>query len=371
MDLNAFSEDSVKLPFQYSVQDYLTHRYAIVDALEFPRSYVRQRLWMPGWPPIHYQRAVAHLWRRARQAIQCSPYYSTSSPSLLAPSLMTLLHKQRRTAALLQYPDRRPSPPIFRIIRPGIRCPGAYLKTVVSGVVALSVMVNVLFSVYWGFINAGANVNLTAAVSAVDGSDDSSKAITFIDSDDRIRPFHKASVATQLDAMAHNFACNPLPIYNTRAQRFDLATFCASAVTLSGIIELVSLSLFGVMLAATPCEVSGLEAHFDSVAEFFILLIYSLLRRASIYLSTASYAIFWMPNWLDMLASGLLLEAMFILVMLILVTRRFMPFLSVDDFQCLDLQVLPHVYRYGLRVSQPKRRALSEESSSARRMSWA
>ncbi|KAJ7651154.1 hypothetical protein FB45DRAFT_31982 [Roridomyces roridus] len=335
-----------------------------------------------------------------------------------------------------------------------------YLKTVIGGVVALSVVIFAVFSIYWGSvwssphhtlpgwivdfdggavgqtvsqalssidagrngiswavvsasqfpdgiaqledailqektwyavaINSGATANLTSAVSAVDGSYVSSKAITFIGSEARnenIYRIHKTIATAQLDAITHHFALQFIanlstsantatllssapqlvarPIYYTVANLRPFDVPVASAVTFVGLIYLVILSFFVVMLAATAREASGFETRLSlgsiirlrlttsAVAYFFIALIYTLLSRAfqlpfDRRFGSAGFVIFWMLNWLGMLACGLALEAM-----LTLLTQRFVPFflilwiISNVSTSVFPIQVLPHVYRYG------------------------
>ncbi|KAJ7641202.1 hypothetical protein FB45DRAFT_353578 [Roridomyces roridus] len=337
---------------------------------------------------------------------------------------------------------------------------GVYLKTIVGGVVALSVVIFTVFSIYWGSvwssphhtlpgwivdfdggavgqtvsqalsnidpgknviswavvsasqfpegiaqledailqektwyavaINSGASTNLTTAVSAVDGSYNSSKAITFIASEARnenIYRVHKTIATAQLDAITHQFALHFIadlptatnaatllssapelvarPIYYSVANLRPFDVPVASAVTFVGLIYLAILSFFVVMLAAAAREASGFEARLSlgsiirlrlttsAVAYFFIALIYTLLSRAfqlpfDRRFGSAGFVIFWMLNWLGMLACGLALEAM-----LTLLTQRFVPFflmlwiISNVSTSVFLIPVLPHVYRYG------------------------
>ncbi|KAJ7651272.1 hypothetical protein FB45DRAFT_1018623 [Roridomyces roridus] len=207
-------------------------------------------------------------------------------------------------------------------------------------------------------VKSGASANLTMAVAAVDGSYKSCRV-------------HKAIAAAQLDAITHQFALQFIanlstsanaatllssppqlvarPIYYTIANLRPFDVPIASAVTFVGLIYLVILSFFVVMLAATAREASGFEA----LAYFFIALIYTLLSRVfhlpfDRRFGSAGFDIFWMLNWLSMLACGLALEAM-----LTLLTQRFVPFflmlwiISNVLTSVFPIQVLPHVYRDG------------------------
>ncbi|KAJ7147897.1 hypothetical protein C8R43DRAFT_925992 [Mycena crocata] len=239
-------------------------------------------------------------------------------------------------------------------------------------------------------INSGASANLNAAVSAANASYDSSTAITFFGSEARnenIYRQHSRIVSGQLDAITHQFALQFIknisssaniatllstapqliarPIYSTtdNLRPFDVAV--ASAVTFVGLIYLLILSFFIVMVSGAAREVSGLESRLalgslirvrittSFVAYFFVSLIYTLLSRAfqlpfSRYFGPAGFVIFWMLNWIGMLACGLALEAM-----ITLLTARFVPFFLIvwiitNVSVCVfPLQVLPHIYRYG------------------------
>ncbi|KAJ7347373.1 hypothetical protein DFH08DRAFT_159896 [Mycena albidolilacea] len=239
-------------------------------------------------------------------------------------------------------------------------------------------------------INSGASATLSAAVSAVDASYNSSLAITFMGSEARnenIYRVHSRIVAAHLDAITHQFTlqfvknmsssanvANLLsttpqlvarPIYYTidNLRPFDVPV--ASAVTFVGLIYLVILSLFIVMVSAAARQVSALENGLtlgslirvriatSFVAYFFISLFYTLLSRAfqlpfDRNFGSAGLIIFWMLNWVGMLACGLALEAM-----ITLLTARFIPFflilwiISNVSVAVFPLQVLPHLYRYG------------------------
>ncbi|KAJ7841771.1 hypothetical protein B0H13DRAFT_2255792 [Mycena leptocephala] len=238
-------------------------------------------------------------------------------------------------------------------------------------------------------INSGASANLSAAVSAADGSYNSSTAITFMGSEARnenIYRIHSHIVLAELDAITHQFALQFIknisssnaatllsaapqlvarPIYYSveNLRPFDVAV--ASAVTLVGLIYLLILSFFVVMISASAREASGLEnlltlrsliqVRFATsfVAYFFISLFYTLLSRAfqlpfDRQFGSAGFIVFWMLNWIGMLACGLALEAM-----ITLLTARFTPFflllwiISNVSVLIFPLEVLPHVYRYG------------------------
>ncbi|KAJ7453213.1 hypothetical protein FB451DRAFT_673327 [Mycena latifolia] len=239
-------------------------------------------------------------------------------------------------------------------------------------------------------INRGATANLTAAVSVADSSYNSSLAITFIGSEARnenIYRVHSRIVSAQIEAITHQFALQFIknisssanigtilstapelvsrPIYYTTAnlRPFDVAV--ASAVTFVGLIYLLILSFFIVMVSAGARQASGLEQRLalgslvrvrlatSVAAYFFIALFYTLLSRAfqlpfDRRFGSAGFVIFWMLNWIGMLACGLALEAM-----ITVLTVRFVPFfliiwiISNVSVSIFPLPVLPHVYRYG------------------------
>ncbi|KAJ6537664.1 hypothetical protein B0H19DRAFT_372573 [Mycena capillaripes] len=239
-------------------------------------------------------------------------------------------------------------------------------------------------------INLGASDNLTAAVSAIDGSYNSSMAITFMGSEARnenIYRLHSRMVSAQLEAITHQFTLQFIknissssnvatilstapqliarPIYFTveNIRPFDVAV--ASAVTFVGLIYLLILSFFIVMVSTGARDASGLEKRLtlgslvrvriatSFMAYFFISLFYTLLSRAfqlpfDRQFGSAGLVIFWMLNWMGMLACGLALEAM-----ITLLSVRFVPFfliiwiISNVSVSVFPLQVLPHLYRYG------------------------
>ncbi|KAK6967143.1 DUF3533 domain-containing protein [Favolaschia claudopus] len=239
-------------------------------------------------------------------------------------------------------------------------------------------------------INAGASANLAAAVAAADASYNSSLAITYIGSEARnenIYRLHTAMITAQLQTIAYQFSLDFLrnissspnattllstapqlvarPIYfSTHNLRpFDIPV--ATAVTFVGLIYLLILSFFVVMVASGARAASGYEANLtlrsiillrlvtSFIAYFFIALFYTLLSRAfqlpfDRRFGQAGLVIFWMLNWIGMLATGLALEAM-----ITLLTVRFVPFFLIiwiitNVSVCFfPLPVLPHLYRYG------------------------
>ncbi|KAJ7174352.1 hypothetical protein C8R46DRAFT_892399 [Mycena filopes] len=239
-------------------------------------------------------------------------------------------------------------------------------------------------------INPGASANLSAAISAVDVSYDSSTAMTFLGSEARNEDIYRLA-AEQLDALSFQFglqfaknmslnsslaanlttiiATAPQlilrPIYYTSDNIRPFDVLVASAITFVGLIYLVILSFFIVLVSAGARAATGIENLLtlgslirvrlttSFVAYFFISLFYTLLNRAfqlpfSRHFGHVGIVIFWMLNWSGMLAAGLALEAM-----VTLLTLRFIPFflilliISNVSVAVYPLQVLPHIYRYG------------------------
>ncbi|KAJ6462502.1 hypothetical protein C8R45DRAFT_1178167 [Mycena sanguinolenta] len=241
-------------------------------------------------------------------------------------------------------------------------------------------------------INSGASANLSAALDAADASSyDASLAITFMGNEARnelIFPIHLAFVTQQLTSVSLQFAVHflqanisssldigtilskapelaaqPISFGVDNVRPFDVPV--ASAVTFVGLIYLVILSFFIVIVSNAAREAADLNRLLtlgslirvrivsSFVAYFFISLLYTLLSRAFQLpfdrgFGDAGLVIFWMLNWVGMLACGLALEAM-----ITLLTMRFIPFflllwiisnVSIAEY---PLQILPHVYHYG------------------------
>ncbi|KAF7298492.1 DUF3533 domain-containing protein [Mycena kentingensis (nom. inval.)] len=239
-------------------------------------------------------------------------------------------------------------------------------------------------------INSGASANLTAAVATPDASYTPSNAVTFIGSEARnenIYRIHSRVVSAQLEAITHDFGLSFLrnissannlaqllsvapqtvsrPIYfsSVNLRPFDVPV--ASAVTFVGLIYLLILAFFIVNVSASARLLSGLESRLSLrslvllrlgtsfIAYFFVSLFYTLLSRAfqlpfSRHFGFAGFPIFWMLNFIGMLACGLALEAM-----LTLLTIRFVPFFLIlwiianVAAAVYPIQALPHIYRYG------------------------
>ncbi|KAJ6553031.1 hypothetical protein B0H19DRAFT_950003 [Mycena capillaripes] len=239
-------------------------------------------------------------------------------------------------------------------------------------------------------INAGASANLTAAISAADATFNSSTAVTFIGAEARnemIYRVHIRIITTQLETISQSLALqiaknvSSLPNIGTllstapqivtrpvgysvhNLHPFDVPV--ASAVTFVGLIYLLILSFFIVMISSGAREAAQLDTRLglrslitvrlltSVAAYFFIALFYTLLSRAfqlpfDRKFGSAGLVIFWMLNWIGMLACGLALESL-----ITLLTVRFVPFfliiwiISNVSVSVFPIAVLPRVYRYG------------------------
>ncbi|KAJ7453002.1 hypothetical protein B0H11DRAFT_2176500 [Mycena galericulata] len=244
---------------------------------------------------------------------------------------------------------------------------------------------------WYGFsINAGASANLSAAIASADATYNSSTALTFIGSEARnenIYPIHLRIIIAELESICQSFALQiaknissssnvatilstapqiitrPIGYTTTNLRPFDVPV--ASAVTFVGLIYLLILSFFIVAVTSSARLASGLETRLalgslirlrlvtSFIVYFWIALCYTLLSRAfqlpfNRQFGAAGFVIFWMLNWVGMLACGLALESL-----ITLLTIRFIPFfliiwiISNVSVSIFPLQVLPKVYRYG------------------------
>ncbi|KAJ7200309.1 hypothetical protein GGX14DRAFT_524825 [Mycena pura] len=239
-------------------------------------------------------------------------------------------------------------------------------------------------------VHPGATANLMAAIASADATYNSSTAMTFIATEARnenIYRLHIRMVTPQLDSISRALALQlaknistlgnisaPLstapqvvtaPVGYTVANIRPFDVPVASAVTFVGLIYMLILANFIVLIAAGARDVAGYDTRLTLGslfrvriltavgAYFFLALFYTLLSRAfqlplNRRFGDAGFVIFWMLNWVGMLACGLALEAM-----LTLLTPRFVPFFLIvwivtNVSVCVyPLQVLPHIYRYG------------------------
>ncbi|KAJ7812650.1 hypothetical protein B0H14DRAFT_2523275 [Mycena olivaceomarginata] len=201
-------------------------------------------------------------------------------------------------------------------------------------------------------INSGATTSLSAAVSAVDASYNSSLAITFIGSEARnenIYRAHSRIVAGQLDAITLQLTLQFLKNISSSANVGTLLSTAPELVARPIYYTVDNLRPFDVPVASA---VTFVGLIYLLILSFFILF-YTLLSRAfqlpfDRHFGSAGLVIFWMLNWMGMLACGLALEAM-----ITLLTTRFVPFFLIIfiitnvSVSVYPLAVLPHIYRYG------------------------
>ncbi|KAJ6531060.1 hypothetical protein B0H19DRAFT_1273293 [Mycena capillaripes] len=203
---------------------------------------------------------------------------------------------------------------------------------------------------YAVMINSRSSANLSAAVSAVDGSYNSSMAITFMASEARNKNIYRAHsrmkhllVIACRDPAIHCAAVVARPIYYTtdNLRPFDVAVYTVSyytsAIAFAGLIYLLILAasaifnFFIVKISTAAREASGLETRLtlgslvcvriatSSVAYFFISV--CTLSTPLQEFDSAGFVIFWILTWMGMLAYGLALESMATLL-----GARFTPF---------------------------------------------
>ncbi|PBK60880.1 hypothetical protein ARMSODRAFT_897433 [Armillaria solidipes] len=242
-------------------------------------------------------------------------------------------------------------------------------------------------------VNSNATTALQYALSSVNSSYDGSEAITVYvveaRNENAYRSLIRPSVQTTLAAISQTFAqsflrqvgsssSNALASISTTAPQiltepisytidnlrpFDIPV--ASAITFVGLIYVLVLSFFIVNFCAAARELSGLEKALTTgslirvriassfVAYFTLSLFYSLLSRAfqvnfSRVLGPAGFLVFWMANFVGMLAVGLALEAMMTLMTLRFVAFFMIFWIIVNVSVCfMPIDVLPHIYRYG------------------------
>ncbi|KIL66622.1 hypothetical protein M378DRAFT_123787 [Amanita muscaria Koide BX008] len=144
---------------------------------------------------------------------------------------------------------------------------------------------------------------------------------------------------------------------------FDIPV--ASAVTYVGLLYQTILAFFLVMVSSTARTASGIKRLLSLrhliilrlvvpfVAYFIFSLCYSLMSLGfqinfERKFGTTGFVVFWMANWLGMLASGLALEAMITLLTHRFVTYFLLLYLIANVSVCTyPLEVLPSIFRYG------------------------
>ncbi|KAK7462780.1 hypothetical protein VKT23_007364 [Stygiomarasmius scandens] len=240
-------------------------------------------------------------------------------------------------------------------------------------------------------VNANATSRLNAATASADSSYNGTSAITVYASEARnenafrsiIRPIVQGILATIGENFAIQFAkqlssssnlstlLSNAPQIITQPVSYTLDNLhpfnvpVATAITFVGLIYLLILSFFIVNVSLSARQVSGLEQHLSTgalirlrlistiLAYFFISLFYSLLSKAfqvdfSRKFGEGGFVVFWMLNWVGMLAVGLALESM-----ITILTIRGVPFfmilwIIVNVSVCaLPIDVLPRIYHYG------------------------
>lgn len=240
-------------------------------------------------------------------------------------------------------------------------------------------------------IHAGSTANLQASYATPNASYDGSTAITVYAAEARnenaFRSLIRPSAQAALDKICQTFAMqsvtrltsspNLTALLTTSPQTFltpisytfrNLVPFdipVASAVTFVGLIYQLILSFFIVMICSSARDASGVNRNLtlrslimtryvsSFAAYFFIALFYALLSLAfqldfTRKFGHGGFVVFWMLNWVGMLAVGLALESL-----LTLLTIRFMPFFMItwiiaNVSVCIfPIEVLPSVFRYG------------------------
>ncbi|KAG6807451.1 hypothetical protein H0H92_007402 [Tricholoma furcatifolium] len=241
-------------------------------------------------------------------------------------------------------------------------------------------------------INPGSSARLQASIATPNASYNGSEAITIVGNEARnenaYRLFILPSAEATLAAVAQQFAVqivrqvastssNLTTLLTTSPQTivspisytsYNVAPFAqpvATAVTFVGLIYQLILSFFVVMLCNAARDAAKLNQNLTLrsliitrlvscfVAYFFVSLFYALLSLAfqldfSRKFGHSGFLVFWMLNWVGMLAVGLALESL-----MALLTVRFLPFFMilwviVNVSVCIfPIEMLPVVFRYG------------------------
>lgn len=155
------------------------------------------------------------------------------------------------------------------------------------------------------------------------------------------------------------------PIYYNLVNLRPFDVPVATAVTFVGLIYLLILSFMVTMISAGGRQAAGIDANLPLrqlivlrmatpfVIYFFLSVFYSLLSLAfktpfNRYFGSSGFVIFWMLQWVGMLALGFALEAM-----VTLLTVRFVPiflvlWIIINVSVCFfPIELLPGVFRYG------------------------
>ncbi|KAF9484292.1 hypothetical protein BDN70DRAFT_989742 [Pholiota conissans] len=181
-----------------------------------------------------------------------------------------------------------------------------------------------------------------------------------------IQVAQRASNATNLAALlAQSPQTITAPISYTIINLAPFNIPVATAVIFVGLIYQVILSFFVVMIGQSARDASGITQSLNTrslivlrfissfAAYFFISLFYCLLSVAfqlgfSHKFGHSGFLVFWMLNYVGMLALGLSLEAM-----ITLLTVRFIPFFMLTliitnvSVCVFPIEILPSFFRYG------------------------
>ncbi|KAG7442294.1 uncharacterized protein BT62DRAFT_982520 [Guyanagaster necrorhizus] len=170
-------------------------------------------------------------------------------------------------------------------------------------------------------------------------------------------------IIANISTTAPQILAEPVGYTLDNLRPFDVPV--ASAMTFVGLIYVLVLAFFIVNFSAAAREMSGLETSLTTwsliflrlassfISYFVLALFYSLLCLAfqvdfSRTFGHSGFVLFWMLNYVGMLAVGLSLEAM-----LTLLTTRFvgfyMIFMIISNISVcfMPLEVLPGIFRYG------------------------
>lgn len=170
-------------------------------------------------------------------------------------------------------------------------------------------------------------------------------------------------IIANISTAAPQILAQPVGYTLNNLRPFDVPV--ASAMTYVGLIYVLVLAFFIVNFSAAAREMSGLETSLTTwsliflrlvsscVSYFMLAFFYSLLCLAfkvdfSRTLGRSGFVVFWMLNYVGMLAVGLSLEAM-----ITLLTTRFVGFFMIfwiisNVSVCfMPLEVLPGIFRYG------------------------
>ncbi|KAG5636442.1 hypothetical protein H0H81_008032 [Sphagnurus paluster] len=231
-------------------------------------------------------------------------------------------------------------------------------------------------------IQAGSTERLQASYATPNASYDGTSAITVYGVEARnenaFRVLIKPSAQAALDSITQSFALQaasqlksssnlnallttspqtvltPISYTINNLRPFNIPV--ATAVTFVGLIYQLILSFFIVMIGMAAREQAGLNRNLtlrslivtrivsSLVAYFFLALFYTLLSRAFQLdfkrgFGSGGFVIFWMLNWVGMLAVGLALESL-----ITLLTARFIPFFMIIWIISMSLPPVPSTY---------------------------